>query len=236
MAVTTFHAGDVSGVADVRATSGSIGGAAGSGNTTPANGVQISVGAAAVDAVVLRANQTSIPFTGGSIELTATVTGAGGRVLPGVPVTFLATEGTLNPTSGISDSNGEVRTTLTTNRAGTVIARAGTKDSNTISIVRREAPPIASVTLAATAGTATAGVGQSFTFTATVTVTGGETNEARPVSYRWNFGDDTTATTSGNTVAHIYTTPSVRRVVTVEVSMSNGQTVSAQTEIIVGAF
>jgi hypothetical protein len=238
MAVTMFHAGDVSGTADIRATSGSIGGAAsGSGSTTTStNTVQISVGAAAVDAVVLRANQTSIPFNGGTIELTATVTGAGGRLLPGVPVTFLASDGVLNPTSGITDSAGEVRTTLTANRAGTVTARAGTKDSNTVTIVRREAPPIASVTLAASAASVTLGIGDTRTFTATVTVSGGEQNEARPVSYRWDFGDDSTATTSGNTVTHIYTTPAVRRVVTVEVSMSNGQTVSAQTEIITGVF
>jgi hypothetical protein len=238
LAITTFHAGDVSGVADVRATSGAAGGtASGSGTTaTTTNAVQISVGAAAVDAVVLRANQTSIPFSGGSIELTATVTGVGGRVLPGVPVTFLSSEGTLNPTSGISDGAGEVRSTLTTNRAANVTAKAGTKDSNQIAIVRREAPPVASVTLAATAGTITVGIGQSFSFVATVTVTGGETNEARPVSYRWDFGDDTSVTTSGNTITHVYTTPSVRRVVTVEVSMSNGQTVSAQTEIVTGIF
>ena len=235
-AVTTFHAGEVSGVADVRATSGSIAGAAGAAGATPANGVQISVGAAAVDAVVLRANTLSVPFTGGTVELTATVTGAGGRVLPGVPVTFLTTEGQLSPTNGITDGNGEVRTSLFTTRAAQVTAKAGTKDSNAVSIIRREAPPVPSVTLAATPATAVVGIGQSWTFTATVTVTGGETNEARPVSYKWDFGDDVTVTTSGNSVTHVYTSPSVRRVVTVEVSFSNGQTASAAMEIIVAAF
>ena len=237
MATTTFHAGDVSGVADIRAVSGSIAGAGTpAAGTTPSNGVQINVGAAAVETVVLRANTLAVPFTGGTVELTATVTGLGGRVLPGVPVTFLTTEGQLSPTSGITDANGEVRTSLTTTRAASVSAKAGTKDSNTVAIVRREAPPVASVTLAATPATAVVGIGQSFSFVATVTVTGGETNEARPVSFRWNFGDDVTATTSGNTISHVYTTPSVRRVVEVEVSLSNGQTVSAVTEILVGAF
>ena len=56
LAITMFHAGDVSGVADIRATSGAIAGGTAAAGATPANGVQISVGAAAVDAVVLRAN------------------------------------------------------------------------------------------------------------------------------------------------------------------------------------
>jgi hypothetical protein len=236
LAITTFHAGDTSGVADVRATSGSAGGtSSGSGaTTTSTNAVQISVGAAAVDAVVLRANQTSVPFNGGSVDLTATVTGVGGRVLSGVPVTFLSTEGTLNPTSGITDAAGETRTTLTTNRAATVTAKAGTKDSNQVAIVRRDAPPVASVTLAASAAAATL-MGQSVTFTATVSVAG-DANEARPVSYRWIFGDDTSATTNGNIVTHVYTTAAALRVVTVEVTLSNGQTISAQTEIIAGSL
>jgi hypothetical protein len=239
-AVTTFFAGDVSGVAQVRATSGSVVsapvGSGGGTGTTGSPSIDISIGAAAVDAVVLRASQLAVPFNGGTVDLTATVTGAGGRLLAGVPVTFLTTEGQLSATSGLTDAAGEVRTSLTTNRPASVTATSGTKTSNVVAIVPREAPPVTSVTLAATPGATTLGVGQTFSFLATVTVTGGETNEARPVSYRWDFGDDTSATTSGNTITHVYTTPTTRRTVTVEVSMSNGQTVSAQTEIITGVF
>jgi hypothetical protein len=240
-AVTTFFAGDVSGVAQVRATSGSvvsapIGSGGGGTGTTGSPSIDISIGAAAVDAVVLRASQLAVPFNGGTVDLTATVTGVGGRLLAGVPVAFLTTEGQLSVTSGVTDAAGEVRTSLTTNRPANVTATSGTKTSNVVAIVRREAPPVTSVTLAATPGATTVGVGQTFTFVATVTVTGGETNEARPVSYRWDFGDGTSATTSGNTITHVYTTPTTRHTVTVEVSMSNGQTVSAQTEIITGVF
>ena len=64
----------------------------------------------------------------------------------------------------------------------------------------------------------------------------GDANDAGRSRFRWNFGDDSEATTNGNTMSHVYTTPLVRRVVTVEVTLSNGQTISAVTEIIVAAF
>ena len=60
------------------------------------------------------------------------------------------------------------------------------------------------VTLAATAGTATVGVGQLWTFTATVAGTDANT---LPQRFKWNFGDDSEATTNGNTTSHVYTTP-----------------------------
>jgi hypothetical protein len=235
-AVTTFFAGDVSGVAQVRATSGGVvstpigGGGTG---TTGSSPIEISIGAAAVDAVVLRANQTMVPFNGGTVDFTATVTGVGGRALAGVPVTFLSTEGQLSATNGVTDAAGEARTTLTTNRNATVTARAGTKDSNAVAIVRRAAPPLATVVLTATPATASS-LGQSVRFVAAVTVTGDADEALRPVSYRWNFGDDTSITTNSNEVTKVYTTTQAVRVVTVEVTLTNGQTISAQTELIAG--
>ena len=239
-AVTTFLAGDISGVAQVRATSGGIVatpiGSGGGTGTTGSGSLDISIGAAAVETVVLRANTLSVPFTGGTVELTATVTGLGGRILPGVPVTFLTTEGQLSVTSGITDANGEVRTSLTTNRPANVSAKAGTKDSNIVAIIRRGAPPLATVVLTSgTPGAATA-QGQSFTFTAAVAVTGDADEALRPVSYKWDFGDGTGVTTNSNVHTHVFTTGGVRRVVTVEVLLSNGQTVSAVTEVIVSVF
>ena len=52
-AVSTFIAGDAAGVADVRANSGSIGGSTTGDTTTNSNMVQITVGAAAVESVLL---------------------------------------------------------------------------------------------------------------------------------------------------------------------------------------
>jgi hypothetical protein len=238
MAITTFHAGEVSGIADVRATSGATGGTASTGGTgttttTSTNVVQITIGAAAVDTVTLRANPSFVQSRGGTVELVAGVLGAGGRSLSGVPVTFTTTEGTLSANRVTSDESGEARTSLTTERTATVTATAGTKTSAPVTVTRRDPPPVPTVTLAGTAGAATVGVGQLWTFTATVAGTDANT---LPQRFRWNFGDDSEATTNGNTTSHVYTTPLVRRVVTVEVTMSNGETISAVTEIIIAAF
>lgn len=227
MATTTFHAGDVSGEADIRATSGSI---AGTGDNP---GVKITVGAAAIQEVQLRASPQFVPFGGGTVQLIATVIGPNARVLPGTPVTFASTQGTLGAVQAVTDGNGEARTTLTTDRDAQVTATAGTKTSPAVSITRRAAPVVPTVTLTADGATAIAGVGQRWTFTAAVT---GTDDTGPAVRWRWNFGDDTTAETNSSTVTHIYTQPLTRRVVTVEVQLSNGQTISAVTEIIVANF
>ena len=112
-------------------------------------------------------------------------------------------------------------------------ASAGTKTSAVVTVTRRDPPPVPSVTLAATAGAATPGIGQLWTFTATVAGTDANT---LPQRCKWNFGDDSEAVTNGNTTSHVYTTPLVQRVVTVEVTMSSGETISAVTEIIIANF
>ena len=63
-ATTTFFAGDVSGAAEVKATSGGTGSATGT-NATVTNAVTILIGAAAVEQVTVRASAGSVPATGG---------------------------------------------------------------------------------------------------------------------------------------------------------------------------
>ena len=233
LALTTFLAGDLSGIADVRATSGNTGGATGgTGTNSTTNVVQITVGAAAVGTVTVRANPGFIPFAGGTVEIIATVLTTEGRTLSGIPVTFSTTEGQLSAGSAVTDGAGEARTRLTTTRAATVTARAGTKDG-AIAIVRREAPPIVTITMVVGTPPDSTALGQLWTFTATVVVTGGETNESRPVSYKWDFGDDSELTTNGNVATHIYTTGNVLRTVTVEVTMSDNQRASTSADIMV---
>jgi PKD repeat protein len=93
------------------------------------------------------------------------------------------------------------------------------------------------VTLAATAGTATA-AGQPFTFTAAVTGGGEGTANAPIESYSWDFGDGTSATTSGNSTAHVYETSGTpqRYTVTVTVRTPDGRSSTGRTEIIVASF
>jgi PKD repeat protein len=66
----------------------------------------------------------------------------------------------------------------------------------------------------------------------------GGTGNATIESYSWNFGDDETATTSGNVTAHIYETETTeqRFTVTVTPRTPDGRTATGRTEILVDKF
>jgi hypothetical protein len=189
IATTTFFAGNDSGVAEVRATSGGAGGAS---TTPPANGgaatpstsnvVQISVGSAAIDTVTIRANPSVVSSSGGTVTVIATVTGVNGRLLQGIPVNFSATRGTLSSSSALSDASGNATVSLTTNGDTDVTATAGSKTSTAVRITALVAPAV-TLTCAVTSGTCAAvGVGQTATFTATRTA-------GTIVSSNLDFGD-----------------------------------------------
>ena len=133
-AVTTFMAGDSSGVADVSASSGGTGATTpstgnGGGTTTPSttngNVVRITVGGAAATVVVLNASPSNVPPIGGTVTMVAAVLDANGNRLRNLPVTFSSDRGTLSATVANTDSNGEARVQLTTNQETIVTARAG---------------------------------------------------------------------------------------------------------------
>jgi hypothetical protein len=134
-AVTTFMAGDSSGVADVSATSGGTGATTPStdngsgGTTTPSttnsNVVRITVGGAAATVVVLNASPSNVPPIGGTVTMIAAVLDANGNRLRNLPVTFSTDRGTLSATVANTDNNGEARVQLTTNQETIVTARAG---------------------------------------------------------------------------------------------------------------
>ena len=229
-AVTKFLAGDIAGEAVVRAASGStnIGG-----NDDAPNAAKIKVGSAAVETLTVRAVPQFVPFDGGTVQVIATVLGPANRALPGIPVNFGAAEGMLSESLVPSDGNGEARTLLTLRpvqgvSSVVVTAAAGTKTA-TVTVTRRPAPAIPKVALTATCATATKN-GQSCTFTATVTDTDDET---RPTKYDFNFGDDSSVSHSSNVATHVYTAGGVVRVVTVRVTLFNGATIEATTEVLI---
>ena len=245
-ATATFHAGDSSGVADITATSGGVGGGTpstgnGDGNgttttTTSSNTVRITVGAAAVETVLLAANPGSVPSEGGTVDLLATVTAANGRSLQGLLVTFASSEGTLSSSTATTDSNGQARVTLTTNRNATVTASAGAKQSTAVTVTRRDPASVATATLTATAGTPVVGSGQSFSFTATVNVSPADP-AIQATRFEWAFGDGSSITTNGPSTSHVYTTGANSvRIVTVKIDLTNGQTLVATTQILLGTF
>ena len=183
VATAVFVAGNESGVAEIRAISGlasAPGTNTGvtptpspttpttpAGGTTPpaatpsspqsttsaGNVVRILVGAAGAQSLTLSATPGTISPAGSSVEIAAFVHDTNGNRLPGVPVTFSTTRGTLNPTIANTDENGVARTRLTSSEAATVTARVGSQ-SSTLE-VRQSA--IASFTLAVEPASPSAG-------------------------------------------------------------------------------
>jgi hypothetical protein len=238
-ALTTFFAGNTSGLADVRATSG-----AASGGGTNLNVVRIAIGAAAVNTVTMRANPGSVGPGGGSVELIASVVGENGQALEGVVVTFNADQGSLSSSTSTTSAGGEARTTLTTNQQTVVSVTAGTKTSSNVTITVRSSP-IVSITCAPSAGTGNCAAVQASTSSNTATVlftitkpTSSSTLRAATI----DFGDGTSQSL-GNlaggtaTVTHTYTGPSGSTAraytATVQATDINGESASASTTVIV---
>jgi hypothetical protein len=224
IATTTFFAGNDSGVAQVRATSGS---ASGSTTTTPStpttpgttpstptpssNGnlgatVDIAVGAGAVTRVTLRANPSTVSRTQNTaVAIVATVVGANGRLLSGVPVTFSANRGTFTSNSAVTDAQGEAQVTLTTNDTTTVRATAGSAEIATVEITGQDGPSVTlSCTVGGATGCATVSQGQTVVFTA---ARGGTSSTI--VSSTLDFGDGSSInlgqlSTQGSSVPHTY--------------------------------
>jgi hypothetical protein len=226
VATTTFFAGNDSGVAEVRATSG---GAGGTTTTPPANGgnggngnggtttttttstnsnvVLISVGSAAVDTVTVRANPSSVSTSAGAtVNVIATVVGVAGRLLQNIPVSFSATRGTLSATTAMTDAQGEARVTLNTNGDTDITVAAGTKTA-TAKITGVPGPSVSLTCAVGTAATcATATVGQPVTFTAQRAAGSGNITSAT-----LDFGDGSSVNlgtlSSTATIPHTYAEP-----------------------------
>lgn len=219
LAVATFLAGTSSGVADVRATSG---GATGTGAASTANLVQITVGAAAVTGVVVQANPSSVPASGGSVEIVATATGTNNLSLGGVGVTFSTTAGTLSAVTATTDSNGQARVTLATNRAATVTARVGSS-SGTVDVT---VSATASVTL--TTAPASPTTGQPVTLTVTPA-----TGTAPSVIVTWGDGASTNMglVSAAQSVTHAYSNAGSYTITAT--ATDNGNTFSTSTSVTV---
>lgn len=204
VAVATFQAGASSGVAEIHAISGGAAGTNGSGDSaTTTNVVRITVGAAAANKISVRANPASVPASGGTVAISASVTGGAtandNNPVPGVPVSFSTTAGTLSSTTAITDQNGIAQVTLTTDRKATVTASAGAATPATVDVT---ANPAASVTLAVSP--ASPGVGQPVLLTVTPAA-----DTTPNVVVDWGDGSSSSLGTvrSAQTVGHSYRNP-----------------------------
>lgn len=190
IATTTFVAGQTSGVATIQAFSG--GARTGSGNSS-AGGATIRVGtAAASGAISLTATPSSVSQSGGTVTISALVFDDQSNPLPGIPVQFVSSTGSLNPTSATTDNSGIARTQLTTTSTATVNAIAGAAKGE----VRVEASAAPSVTVNAENGTAGVPVPITITFSGG---TGTNSSPRQIATLIVDFGDGTSETRSNVT-------------------------------------
>ncbi|HXG56064.1 MAG TPA: Ig-like domain-containing protein [Vicinamibacterales bacterium] len=121
------------------------------------------VGSAAARRVSLTAVTPTLPPSGGSTEVQARVESENGAAIPGVPVSFTTTAGTLSPTSAVTDANGIARTTLTATTGARITATAGAQTATVdIGIAARSG-----LSVSASPQTTTAGTPVAFTITTT---------------------------------------------------------------------
>ena len=235
-AVVTFVAGESSGVATVAASSGGTGAggstttppstSSGNATTTPAatvstgsSSVQITVGAAASETVVLNAIPSSVPLGGGTVTLVASVLDVNGNRLRNVPVNFSTDAGSLTATVANTDANGEARVDLTTNRETNVTARAASKSATLKIIVN--AP--ATVAISANPSSIPPGGGM-VSLSALVLDSSGNRLTNVPVSFSTSAGtlSATQATTDNNGEARVLLTTSENTTVTARAGTASG--------------
>jgi adhesin/invasin len=229
-ATSTFVAGDVSGVADVTASSGGIGAGTSGGTgtdgnatatTSGSNSVKITVGAAASETVVLNASRSTVPQGGGTVTLIASVLDINGNRLRNAPINFSTTAGTLSATVATTDVNGEARVELTTNREATVTARAGAK-SATLNITV-DTPT--TILVGASPSSVPIG-GGTVTVTALVLGAGGNRLSNVPINFSTTAGNlsPTFSTTDENGEARVELTTITTATVTARAGTVSGST------------
>jgi hypothetical protein len=123
-ATVTFNAGGVSGTATISASSGGA-------STGTAGAIKIAIGAAAVGRIAVSANPGTVPASGGTSTITASVQDSSGNPLGAVPVSFSTDAGALSSALVTTDSSGNAATTLNTNKTAHVTATAGVNSTTT---------------------------------------------------------------------------------------------------------
>jgi hypothetical protein len=215
-AVVIFKAGSSNGTATITAASG--------GATVPAaNVLKIAVGTAAVGRVVVSANPTLIPASGGTSIITASVTDINGNALSSAPVAFSTDAGTIDPIITNTDANGIATSRLATSTSATVTASVGAQGSSsgggtgtgggtTTPSPTGQASGQVKVNVATAPGLVitppstppSAGLPATFTFAVTVPTTNG--SAIRDLTVNWGDGivQSLGAVGTTATVSHIY--------------------------------
>ena len=199
----------------------------GSGGTTSSTAgasKTIAIGTAGVGRVTVNASPATVPSSGGSSTISASVFDINGNALPAAPVSFSTTAGTLSSTLVSSDSSGIASTTLTTSLQATVTASvggqsgtgtgggtgtgtgtgAGGSSGQASGSVTVNVSAIPVVVITAPATSPSAGLPASFTFTVTVAAQNG--SAVKDLFVTWGDGDsvDLGAVTGAAPASHVY--------------------------------
>jgi hypothetical protein len=201
----------------------------------------INIGAAAAARLVVTATPQSLPATGGTSAIAASVQDASGLGLAGVSVAFSTTAGTLASASVVTDATGTATTTLSTVLAATVTATAaGTTGSGTTSTsgltqtVAITVNPRTTVTVTGPSAALTVSAPATLTIALSSTST---TGSPAVTAMHVDFGDGLGANLSPGTTStvHFYSNEGVFTV-TVTVTDSTGAQSSGSATLAVGAL
>jgi hypothetical protein len=209
-ATTIFRSNGESGTAKIGAVSGGA----------KATEVDLKIGGAAADQVVVRAEPGTVPVTGGTTQIVASVIDVNGNPLVGAPVVFSADNGVLSPNSAVTNSAGEARTSLETTRTTIVRAAVGAKFA-TVTVTAVPLPTI-SIALASSGGIGAGQpeVGSPVSFTVTPGTPSGSGTAPPPgnpirnviVDYGDGQTDNLGGITATTTISHTYARPGTYRV------------------------
>lgn len=188
----------------------------------------VSVGTAAVKTISVTTTPQALGASGGSVQVSATVTDTAGGFLSGVPVTFTTDKGTISPSTAVTDANGVAVATLTTNATAKISATAGAIKSNDATVTVN-ARGLASFTANPTS--AQAGVPIAFTVT--------PTTGANLSNVRVDFGDGSGTNLGGigaaATTTHAYPGPG-NFTATATATDSFGDSGSLSTNVVIGTL
>jgi len=185
---------------------------------------QITIGAAAVDHILVTAAPANLASSGGSTTISARAEDASGNGQAGVQVQFTTTKGTLNPAAATTNSNGVATTSLSTTTAADVTAAVGSKTAKvTIGVATRATVSIAGPT-------STISVSAPAAFTVNVGTTVPVTNVVV------NYGDGGSVNlgqiSGSQTVQHFYAHDDVYTA-SVSATDPDGVVATAQTQVAV---
>lgn len=213
-----FISGGASGIATITAYSGGA----------SAQISNLKIGTAAAGRVLVTTTPQALGASGGSVQVTASVTDEGGNPLSGIPVSFATDKGSLTPSTATTDASGNATVTLTTTSGpAKITATAGAqKGEATVTVNARSLSGF-------TASPAATSAGVPVTFTVTPGTGANITN------VRVDFGDGTGqnlgAISGPSTVSHTYNR-SGNFTPTATATDASGDTQSLSTTVIIGSL